>query len=209
MSAGQRKIKEQHYTAIAMLRLEYTWTSTLRCNLEEIPSQHRSRGDRACEWSIHRAHYAAHSFRRGRATWALQCGLATDVVRVLGDWKSDAYLAYIDIPLSSRVTYAQSLARCLPKWFRDWTLCIGHRHFVYCYFAQYLMNWFIVLLCILSDISFPHFFLLSPVCLPPFPPAFLSSFPLLYTPLLFIPLSSSTLFGFFGEFVSCCVHSDT
>ena len=31
-------------------------------------------------------HYAAHSFRRGGATWALQCGLATDVVRVLGDW---------------------------------------------------------------------------------------------------------------------------
>ena len=51
----QRKIKEQHYTAIAMLRLEYTWTFTLRCNLEEIPSQHRSRDDRACEWSIHRA----------------------------------------------------------------------------------------------------------------------------------------------------------
>ena len=37
----QRKIKEQHYTAIAMLCLEYTWTFTLRCNLEEIPSQPR------------------------------------------------------------------------------------------------------------------------------------------------------------------------
>ena len=30
----QQKIKQQHHTAMAMLRLEYTWTFTLRCNLE-------------------------------------------------------------------------------------------------------------------------------------------------------------------------------
>ena len=40
----QWKIKQQHYTAIAMLRLEYTWTFKLRCSLEEIPSEHRWSG---------------------------------------------------------------------------------------------------------------------------------------------------------------------
>lgn len=60
------------------------------------------------------SHYAAHSFRRGGASWALQCGLAPDVVRVLGDWRSDAYLAYIDIPLSSRVKMAQTFGGKLP-----------------------------------------------------------------------------------------------
>jgi integrase len=59
-------------------------------------------------------HFATHSFRRGGATWALQCGLPPDVVRMLGDWRSDAYLKYIDLPLGSRVTMAKTFACSLP-----------------------------------------------------------------------------------------------
>ena len=59
-------------------------------------------------------HYATHSFRRGGASWALQCGLPAEVVRLLGDWRSDAYLAYIDIPRSSRLQMAHVFANSLP-----------------------------------------------------------------------------------------------
>ena len=61
------------------------------------------------------SHFAAHSFRRGGASWALQCGLAPDVVRILGDWKSDTYLSYIDLPLSARVKMAQTFSHRLPS----------------------------------------------------------------------------------------------
>ena len=40
--------------------------------------------------------YASHSFRRGSATWALQCGVPGEIVQHMGDWKSQAYLAYVD-----------------------------------------------------------------------------------------------------------------
>ena len=51
----QQKIKQQHYTAMAMLRLEYTWTFTLRGNLEgNSIAASQPRWSR-CDWSIHRA----------------------------------------------------------------------------------------------------------------------------------------------------------
>ena len=39
--------------------------------------------------------YSTHSFRRGGATWAYKCGIPADTIQILGDWKSDAYKAYI------------------------------------------------------------------------------------------------------------------
>ena len=44
------------------------------------------------------SHFGTHSFRRGGASWALQNGLSTAVVRILGDWKTDSNKAYIDLP---------------------------------------------------------------------------------------------------------------
>ena len=46
--------------------------------------------------------YTSHSFRRGGATYAFQCGLSASFIKKLGDWKSDAYLEYIDCPLNDR-----------------------------------------------------------------------------------------------------------
>ena len=60
-------------------------------------------------------HFATHSFRRGGASWALQCGLPPDVVRMLGDWKSDSYLKYIDLTMDSRLSYVKTLSECLPR----------------------------------------------------------------------------------------------
>lgn len=49
------------------------------------------------------AHFTSHSFRRGGATYAFQCGLSGSFIKKLGDWSSDAYLEYIDCPLADRV----------------------------------------------------------------------------------------------------------
>ena len=40
--------------------------------------------------------YTGHSFRRGGATHALQCGIPPEIIMAQGDWKSMAYLKYID-----------------------------------------------------------------------------------------------------------------
>lgn len=48
--------------------------------------------------------YSGHSFRRGAATWAFSMGVPSDVIQLLGDWRSDAYKAYLDLGLSDKVT---------------------------------------------------------------------------------------------------------
>ena len=35
--------------------------------------------------------FGTHSLRQGGASWALRCGYNSDIIRLLGDWKSDAY----------------------------------------------------------------------------------------------------------------------
>ena len=40
--------------------------------------------------------YSGHSFRRGGATHALNCGIPAEIIMAQGDWKSLAYLDYID-----------------------------------------------------------------------------------------------------------------
>ena len=57
--------------------------------------------------------YAGHSFRRGGATYALQAGLPADVIMQLGDWKSDAYRAYLDIPLEFKAMCVEKMAQSL------------------------------------------------------------------------------------------------
>lgn len=41
--------------------------------------------------------YSGHSFRRGGASHALNSGIPSELVRAQGDWKSLAYLRYIDV----------------------------------------------------------------------------------------------------------------
>ena len=40
--------------------------------------------------------YSSHSFRRGSATWALQCGIPGEIIQQMGDWKSMCYKDYLD-----------------------------------------------------------------------------------------------------------------
>lgn len=63
---------------------------------------------------INQKDYAGHSFRRGGATWALSSNMPGEVIKLLGDWKSDAYMCYIEVPLLSRVEHARHFAKGLP-----------------------------------------------------------------------------------------------
>ena len=60
--------------------------------------------------------FSSHSFRRGSAVWAIQCGLPTEMVKFMGDWKSSAYLNYVDsIPRCMVEVYSDKFCANLPK----------------------------------------------------------------------------------------------
>ena len=60
--------------------------------------------------------FGAHRFRRGSATWALCCGIPGEVVKIFGDWKSTAYLSYLDqIPDTILHFYQDIFHRRLPQ----------------------------------------------------------------------------------------------
>jgi hypothetical protein len=60
--------------------------------------------------------FGSHSFRRGSATWALCCGVPGEVVKLWGDWKSSAYLDYLDhLPQRVHDDYVNVFASSLPK----------------------------------------------------------------------------------------------
>jgi hypothetical protein len=57
----------------------------------------------------------SHSFRRGGATWALENGVPGEIIKALGDWKSTAYLSYLDqIPQATVDYYRFSCFKNLP-----------------------------------------------------------------------------------------------
>ncbi|KAI8492018.1 hypothetical protein Bbelb_303910 [Branchiostoma belcheri] len=47
--------------------------------------------------------YSGHSFRRGGATWASECGLPPELIKLQGDWKSSAYQRYTSVSLKGRL----------------------------------------------------------------------------------------------------------
>ena len=48
--------------------------------------------------------FTGHSFRRGGASFALQCGLPSDLIKLQGDWSSNAYERYLE-PLATDQQY--------------------------------------------------------------------------------------------------------
>ena len=59
---------------------------------------------------------SSHSFRRGGATHALAAGLPGEIVKILGDWKSSAYLTYLDqMPNQVLDFYRVKFAQALPN----------------------------------------------------------------------------------------------
>ena len=58
--------------------------------------------------------FAAHSFRRGGASWGFAQGLPGEMIKSLGDWKSPAYLGYIEIPLDYKYQAIHQFSSSLP-----------------------------------------------------------------------------------------------
>ena len=59
--------------------------------------------------------YSGHSFRRGSASWAIQNGIPGEIIKILGDWKSDAYLAYLSLSTTSKVHSIFQFSEWLPS----------------------------------------------------------------------------------------------
>ena len=41
--------------------------------------------------------FSLHSFRRGGATFAFDCHIPSEIIKLQGDWHSDAYLVYLEL----------------------------------------------------------------------------------------------------------------
>ena len=53
--------------------------------------------------------YRGHSFRRGAASWAFNHGVPSELIQIYGDWASDAYKAYLEFSVESKLAFAQQL----------------------------------------------------------------------------------------------------
>ena len=54
--------------------------------------------------------YAEHSFCIGAATTAAACGVPMDIIKTLGQWRSDAYQLYIKLPREQLSNICKALA---------------------------------------------------------------------------------------------------
>lgn len=57
--------------------------------------------------------YAGHSFRRGGASFAYQSGVPIELIKALGDWRSDTILIYLTMPLTVRLHSANMLCKAI------------------------------------------------------------------------------------------------
>lgn len=55
-------------------------------------------------------HFSPHSFRRGGATFAFQSGVPEHLIKLHGNWPSDAFRAYLTLPLTTRSHVADIMA---------------------------------------------------------------------------------------------------
>ena len=47
--------------------------------------------------------FSGHSFRRGGASCAFEAGVPGELIQLHGDWRSDAYLKYLEVPMQHRL----------------------------------------------------------------------------------------------------------
>ena len=57
------------------------------------------------------ADFSSHSLRRGGASLAYRAKVPGELIKVQGDWASDAYMAYLSIPLDQRIQVASRLSK--------------------------------------------------------------------------------------------------
>ena len=57
--------------------------------------------------------YSGHSFRRGGATFALNCGVPGHYIKLQGDWLSNAYERYLDTSLQYKIIAVNMMSRSI------------------------------------------------------------------------------------------------
>ena len=57
--------------------------------------------------------YAGHSFRRGGASFAYLSGVPVELIKALGDWRSDTILIYLTMPLTISLHSANMLSKSI------------------------------------------------------------------------------------------------
>lgn len=62
--------------------------------------------------------YSRHSFRRGGASFALQCGVPVDLNKLQGDWNSNAYERYFQLSFALRKKLASAMGQSTQKFFQ-------------------------------------------------------------------------------------------
>ena len=62
--------------------------------------------------------YSGHSFRRGGASWALQCGLPVELIKLQGDWNSNAYERYLQPSFDLRKKLASAMGESAKSFFQ-------------------------------------------------------------------------------------------
>ena len=53
--------------------------------------------------------YGSHSLRRGGASFCFMCGVPSEIIKILGNWKSDSYLKYLHFPMEARSAASELL----------------------------------------------------------------------------------------------------
>lgn len=61
----------------------------------------------------HPSAFSPHSFRRGGATFAFDCGLPAEFIKLQGDWRSDAYLVYLELTDNQKRAAVAAMAQNL------------------------------------------------------------------------------------------------
>ncbi|XP_052058947.1 uncharacterized protein LOC127699233, partial [Mytilus californianus] len=67
------------------------------------------------EIGIDPTQYSGHSFCRGGASFAFQCGIPGELIQAQGDWKSDTYKRYLDPSFSYQQQVMKSFAKALQQ----------------------------------------------------------------------------------------------
>lgn len=76
---------------------QHRFTDKLRCCLRAL--------------GIPSSDYSSHSFRRGGASYGLQCGLTSDLIKLQGDWSSNSYERYLQPSFELRKQVAKTLGK--------------------------------------------------------------------------------------------------
>jgi len=61
----------------------------------------------------HPSLYRGHSFHKGAASFAFNCGIPGELIQVFGDWSYDTYKSYLEYSLAARLKVASNIVATL------------------------------------------------------------------------------------------------